>query len=550
MPQVRLIAFAILLLLCGGISAHPTKPNKSIGATTIAIVKVLDDVVRLELEIGEADLPVFTDLIGDGAKAIPTEAQQRFFTRGFTIETDDLLEGMVKKVEQCKRTERDPVTGEPLPKPTGTSDKITFVHVEYPLKGKPTRLRLKPPEAKAGRSPNIGLVVYHRSIPINDFDFFTLRETVSLDWVDPWKSKFTGLQFARYYNAPVWATLSVEPRAVRLEVMCRPNQPELTEMRMKVDGQTAIVHADEEPTLYRQGLASYSGAIKMTAVPEESRFVCYTFLFPTARRASDVELSWPSLPPCLTEIPLWVNTATTPVKLTDKNRTHTWTSQTKPEDVWFDSSRLSRTEFKLQQPWFVAGIGCIVISIFCLLSGSHIIKKWNTRLVVFALCMLTGCCVLLPMALQNLSLEPAATLTEEEATRIVRRLLDEAYRAHEAPDEETTYDALADVVNGPLLREAYLSMKQVFDSDQVGRARIRSVTIASVVVLSHNDDAVYRLRCVWTVDVAVIHWGHTHLRSNQYEGELTIQPKDGKWMLTGLNIVDEKQLPAPSDAVP
>jgi len=140
------------------------------------------------------------------------------------------------------------------------------------------------------------------------------------------------------------------------------------------------------------------------------------------------------------------------------------------------------------------------------------------------------------------------TLSDESAQRIVRRLLDEAYRAHEAPDEETTYDALAEVVSGPLLREAYLSMKQVFDSDQVGRARIRSVTINTVTKLSYTDDASCRMRCVWTVDVAVIHWGHTHLRSNQYDGELIIKPIDGKWMLTGLKIIDEKQLLAPIDA--
>jgi len=542
--MLRQLGIAILLLTsCGIATAHPTNPNRSIGATTIAIVTVLDDLVRLVLEIGEADRPVFVDLINDGVKSIATEAQLRFFTRGLAIETDDLLEGVVTKLDTRKRVERDPVTGEPLSKPTGTSDKITYVMVEYPLKGKPIRLRLKPPEPKQGRSPNIGLVVYHRTMPINDFDFFTLRETVSLDWADPWKSKFAGLQFKRYYNAPVWATLSVEPRAVQLEVMCRPNQPPVGDVTMKVDNQ--FVKPRTEPMrTFRQSVASYKEE-KTSAVPEEVRFDCITLVYPTTRRASDIELSWPSLPPTLAEIPLWVNTATTPVKLTNKNRTHTWTSQTKPGDAKYDAS----TEPGLMQYLLPAlSVSCALMVLAWVLPGFRPFKNKSVRLCVSL--VLIGMAFLLWAAYSN-GLFPARTpLSDEQSQRIVHRLLDEAYRAHEAPDEETTYDALADVVSGPLLREAYLSMKQVFDSDQVGRARIRNVTINFVTKHSYSDDAVCRLRCVWTVDVAVIHWGHTHLRSNQYEGELTIQPKDGKWMLTGLYIEDEKQLPAPTDAAP
>jgi hypothetical protein len=542
-PQVRLIAFALLLLSCSGVAAHPVKPNMAISATTIAIVTVLDDVVRLEMEIGQADLPVFADLITDGAKVPATEAQTTFFTRGFAIETDDLLEGTVKKVDTRKRLERNPVTGEPLAKPTGTSDKITYVVVEYPLKGKPTRLRLKPPDAKAGRSPNIGLVVYHRTMPINDFDFFTLRETVQLDWADPWKSKFTGLQFKRYYNAPVWATLNVEPRAVRLELMYRPNQPPVGDVTIQIDG-TLVKPRVEPMRTFRQSVASYKEE-KTSAVPEEVRFDCITLVYPTTRRASDIELSWPSLSPTLAEIPLWVNTATTPVKLTDKNRTHTWTSQTKPGDVNYDATT-DPGLYRFRLP--VGAVFCVLGAVLCVLPGFRAFKNWNLR--ILACLPLLSLAFLLWVAYSN-GLFPARTpLSDEQSQRIIRRLLDEAYRAHEAPDEETTYDALADVVSGPLLREAYLSMKQVFDSDQVGRARIRNVTVTYTKLYGHRDDGRHYFHTVWTVDVAVIHWGHTHLRSNQYEGELTIQPKDGKWMLTSLYIVDEKQLPAPTDAAP
>jgi hypothetical protein len=518
---MRLIAFALLVLVSSRADAHPVKPNLSISATTIAVVRVQDNAVSLELGIGEADKPVFAELLGDA------EARQRFFARGFLIETDDPLEGVVKVVEQRKQVERDPVTGEPLAKPAGNAKLITYVQVEYPLVGKPPRLRLKPPPAKAGRAPNIGLVVYHRSIPVNDFDFFNLRETVALDWADPWKSRFAGVQFQRYYNAPVWATMSVEPRAVRLEVMCRPNQPPVsgqihnsddiidrfrTAMTLQADSQFLKPRIEPMRT-FRQSLASYK---EEKTVSVEARFDCYTFTYPTARRASDIELSWPSLPPSLNEIPLWINTATTPVKLTDKNRTYTWTSETTRGDLGFDTSTHPAAN-KLRIP--VATGLCLFLILIWVLPGLRPFKPWPRR-VLCGVVLLGLAALLWPFGVYIGADGPS--FHEDDAKRVLRRLLDEAYHAHEAPDEETTYDALAEVVSGPLLREAYLSMKQVFDSDQLGRARIRSVTINSVEKLSYTADAVCRVKCVWTVDVAIIHWGHTHLRANQYEGELTI----------------------------
>ena len=41
---------------------------------------------------------------------------------------------------------------------------------------------------------------------------------------------------------------------------------------------------------------------------------------------------------------------------------------------------------------------------------------------------------------------------------------------------------------------------------------------------------------------SVGHWGHIHTRTNQYEAELTIQPVDGSWRVTDLEILLEERL--------
>ena len=38
------------------------------------------------------------------------------------------------------------------------------------------------------------------------------------------------------------------------------------------------------------------------------------------------------------------------------------------------------------------------------------------------------------------------------------------------------------------------------------------------------------------------HWGHIHQRRNQYDAELTIEPLDGTWKITGLELLDEVRL--------
>ena len=47
---------------------------------------------------------------------------------------------------------------------------------------------------------------------------------------------------------------------------------------------------------------------------------------------------------------------------------------------------------------------------------------------------------------------------------------------------------------------------------------------------------------VWQVTGSVGHWGHVHTRSNRYRADLTIAPDDGRWKLTGLEIIEEERL--------
>ena len=43
----------------------------------------------------------------------------------------------------------------------------------------------------------------------------------------------------------------------------------------------------------------------------------------------------------------------------------------------------------------------------------------------------------------------------------------------------------------------------------------------------------------WTVKGSVGHWGHIHQRVNQYEARITVEVVDGRWKITGLELLEE-----------
>ena len=38
---------------------------------------------------------------------------------------------------------------------------------------------------------------------------------------------------------------------------------------------------------------------------------------------------------------------------------------------------------------------------------------------------------------------------------------------------------------------------------------------------------------------SVGHWGHIHQRVNQYEARITVEVVDGRWKITGLELLEE-----------
>ena len=128
--------------------------------------------------------------------------------------------------------------------------------------------------------------------------------------------------------------------------------------------------------------------------------------------------------------------------------------------------------------------------------------------------------------------------------KLVGDLLTNVYRAFDYRTEEEIYDTLDQSVAGDLLTEVYLEVQGALQLEGQGGA---STKVSEVQVLSSEpkeggEEGTIVTRCQWTVTGSIGHWGHVHTRTNKYDAELTIRAEDGRWQLTGMELLEEERL--------
>jgi hypothetical protein len=139
----------------------------------------------------------------------------------------------------------------------------------------------------------------------------------------------------------------------------------------------------------------------------------------------------------------------------------------------------------------------------------------------------------------------AQQMTEKDAVAVLNSLLKNIYRSFDFREEEDVYDRLATSVSGDLLSEIYLQNRKSLVVTQAGgaRARVKAVEIMEVDVNQLDNHPLGRLfHTRWTATGTVGHWGHIHTRKNQYEANISVEPVDGAWKITDLELLEEKRI--------
>jgi hypothetical protein len=549
--------------------------SQAMFATTIAEFFVEDETVRLELEIGMADLAAFADLLPDdiyeklGKAPLPlAERLERFFTRGLVIMADDgmPLPGRLVEIGPGKRVARDSITGEPIAGAEDEAQDIVAAQLEYRFPDSTRTLTIK--GLHGPRPTSIGFVVYHHDVAVNDFRYLTPSQTLVLDAEDPWYSHFNTRALRRRYYAPMNGFLYVEPYEVRKEIIVRPVDLQ-SWLDLKLSGHKTIPvemqaevkrkvgeflrghHAVQidgktvEGELARINFLERSlKASRVVDPPEElsiySAMLGVIFVYPTDGLPNVVTMDWDLWNERMDTIPaVSVDQAgPLPTTLDSDYRVLKWQNFLKnpqlPTLITLVDPPTMLERVLLAIRWIVAGIAGL-----CLLLIARSFRTQRPSMVgaFISVALVIG------FTGGVFRLADGAAVSDERAGEVVSPLLHNIYRAFDYRDEEKIYDTLALSVAGDLLTDVYLETRRGLELASQGGARVKVKEVELIDVSAKPaGGGGFAVRTTWRAAGSVGHWGHIHQRANRYMADLTINPVEGRWKLTGLEILEEEQI--------
>ena len=572
-----LIAAILWCLPAGTASADAIVITKAMTATTVVEISIEQSEIVVEMEIGVADLLAFHNLLPDemrsrmGFDPAPLgDRLARFFREDFVIRADGgpPLPGRVTNIEPRRRVPRDELTGEPLPASEGAGEPVIFVVLSYSFRGHPNTLTFHPPTA-GGEFPaaTIGFITYHLGLPAMDFRYLGAESTIDLDWDDPWFSKFRNRNLWRQYDSPLNVFLYVEPFEVRVEIIARPRDVQKwtdvgvgglktipieiqEEVKQKVAGFFAenldftIDGAPITPVLDRVNFLERTLRTSTVINPPRgldaaSATLGVIFLQPTTGYPQEANVTWDHFIERVDRIPAAATDEAGPLRFF-----------LMPDDniLWwknFLKNPTMPTLVEVQTPPSSALRGVVVLSwIAIAVMGFFVVKNgvaaargngtWRRAITLSA--------AFVAIAGGSFVTTHSSRVDDRRAEEIVTSLLHNVYRAFDFRDEETIYDTLAHSVSGDLLTQTYLETRRGLELASQGGARAKVQEIEMLGVDAESQGPGFRATSTWNVAASVGHWGHIHQRRNQYVAELTVEPVDGVWKITSLELIEEKRL--------
>ena len=596
LKTIPLLLIAFTLMPTPSAEADWINLSGAQNAPNIAEVYINDDHIKIELEIFVKDLVAFDRLIPDefftdtGIKRAPLEERmQQFSNQDLQVLADNgqKLQAVLKLIEPRLRKERpssipwkiNPYTGQPIPGPP-EDKRVLYAELVYPFTKKPSSLTIIPPldeKTNTSKMP-IGFITYHKGVLINDFKYLSGPSTLTLDWRDPWYSEFDKKALKRWQRGGVMSFLYIEPYEVRHEILARVKDlAAWIDLGLRGD---EFIEADEnEPLKKRVGEfflkmdKTLIDGKQLRPILDRTAFVKYSMTGSTfLDQPEQLPINTAIVGVIITYLTQWI-----PQEVT--NRWDLWSDRIQkvpadaidpagpfPSYVTPDDNVLIWTNFlkKYQMPTVakievdesLTTMKMPLATVLCLLAllplGWQIVKRRKNDGSIgvhmgLAVVLIAGSVVLYPFFKVAVA-KPvvlAPQMTDGDAVAVLNSLLKNIYRSFDFREEEDVYDRLATSVSGDLLSEIYLQNRKSLVVTQAGgvRARVKAVEILEVDVNQLDDHPLGRLfHARWTATGTVGHWGHIHMRKNQYEANISVEPVSGAWKITGLELLEEKRI--------
>ena len=593
----------LILALYTVIAALPVRADwinlsGAMSANNVVEFHVNDDHVKVVLEIYVHDLPTFLDLVPDNLLKPdvqrPDKAARmvRFANEDLVIVADDetILPARLTVSEPRMRIDRpnpyagmiNPITMQAVPGPP-EDKRVLYVELIYPFEAnsRPQKLTMVPPTAKDGYPrASIGFIAYHQGLPVIDYAYLSEAAHLTLDWQDPWYSRFKNKQYKRWQQSGVLTYLYVEPFEVRHETLVRvkdlaawmdlglrgkdyieadefmPLQTRIGDFllghsQVVIDGQSLPPILDRINFVKRTMTRTYF-LEQPERMPINTAMVGVVVTYLTDSIPQQVTVDWQLFSDRIQQVPTVAQDPAGPFPsyVTPDDRVLVWQNFLKKyQPPTVASITVDREISHMQLP--AASLICLAL---VLPVGYQIRKRKRQGKSVamyaggLAMLLVVGT-VLFPFGRVAVG-RPAVLaprMDNEQAIVIVESLLKNIYRSFDFREESDIYDRLATSVSGDLLETIYLQNKKSLVVTQAGgaRAKVQEVEIQDVSVSPMEDNPMGLVfHAHWTAMGTVGHWGHIHSRKNQYEAKLAVEPVNGVWKIAGIELLEEKRIDA------
>ena len=548
---------------------------------TIIEVYIEDGQIRVTYEIGLRDWKYFKEIVPDEflneeiAKLIKAKGENYFYTDVFTLNADGKnLIGKIVKQELIPRKYRASLYTGVVEENSNLSKQVLFTEIVYPLNMRPKKVVITPPIEAGMRNTmaNIGFVTYHKNIPVNDLRYLSRRETLNLNWEDPWYSRFNNINLRRHHQSSLMSFLYVDPYEVRHEVLMRVKDlEEWIDLGYKLDDYIEVEELDVlkdkianflvnrnivtidgkvgQPIIDKIHFVKWSLAgIQIQELKERmdysSAVIGVIFAYPHDSIAQNITIDWDMFTDKITAVP---NVATDPVGpmpyiLKKDDNVLVWKNFMKKYKLpTISEVHVSQAKIPVL---YIAAFFVILFSVVKMFKNSSKNRKSmlvnGSILVIGILLILMGSTFKQSM---NIPFIQQTSFSKPEASTLVSHLLKNTYRAFDFREESDVYDKLAISNDEELLADLYIQTKKsmVLESQGGIQVKLKDVEVMEVEEVSSDEEGI-SFKCKWVVKGDVGHWGHIHSRTNQYAAILSVKPDNGIWKLYDIDIIEEVRL--------
>ncbi|MGI9523742.1 MAG: hypothetical protein ACR2PG_19085 [Hyphomicrobiaceae bacterium] len=583
----------LLVIMCSGnsradwmnLTGAETAPN-------IAEMTILEDRVRVALEVYIGDLDTFQALVPDdwfqksktnAPRPNLADRLKLFSEQTLQVLADDgiMLQAELKRAEPRLRKNRmSPFAGSinPLTRQRVSSvpkdKRVLYAEIEYRFKGLPQTLTFVPPADNEGRAEvTIGFIAYHKSVPIIDFRYLSGPATVELDWADPWYTKFNNPNLKRHHESALMSFLYVEPREVRHEILIRvrdlQNWTELglpgamighveqerikTEARnffasrnpVTVDGRSARP-ASTRAEFLEVSLQGLRVIEENAPIDASTAIVGVILSYPIPGIPDRVRVRWELFNDRITRIPASAVDPVGPLL-----------SYIEPDDPILEwRNHLLKYEEPKVKAVSVAGGRSICIPVLSIgFLGIALTMAYLARSsrVVWRRKYVLGCAISLVMSILfrhaiaiDLPNPFAGAPDSKVATEIIAGVIDGANTAYLETEPHALRRALSVIALQDKLAdvEAELSRAVAVKVLGGGIARVNGVdelVLSQVKAIGGHTG--FSSLAEWTARASASHWGHLHRRTIRFRALLDVVHDHGTWKLAGITVLSAKQQP-------